>query len=69
MSAPTAHLLHAIDPATGKPLEANKLKAEVAAFMAAGRAVTMACTASQGAKMVDSTGCRGRAAGAAVTVT
>lgn len=33
---PAAHLLRVIDPATGKPLEANKLKAEVAAFMAAG---------------------------------
>lgn len=31
-----AHLLHVVDPATGQPLEANKLKAEVAAFMAAG---------------------------------
>jgi len=45
MSAPTAHLLCAIDPATGKPLEANKLKAEVAAFMAAGGAVILACAA------------------------
>lgn len=32
-----AHLLHVTDPSTGRPLEANKLKAEVAAFMAAGR--------------------------------
>jgi hypothetical protein len=31
-----AHLLRVVDPATGQPLEANKLKAEVAAFMAAG---------------------------------
>jgi hypothetical protein len=32
-----AHLLRVTDPSTGRPLEANKLKAEVAAFMAAGR--------------------------------
>jgi hypothetical protein len=31
-----AHLLRVVDPATGQTLEANKLKAEVAAFMAAG---------------------------------
>jgi hypothetical protein len=33
---PAAHLLRVTDPATGKPLEAGQLKAEVAAFMAAG---------------------------------
>jgi hypothetical protein len=32
----TAHLLPAIDPATGKPLDNHQLKAEIHTFMAAG---------------------------------
>jgi cytochrome P450 len=31
-----AHLLSAIDPATGKPLDDHQLKAEISTFMAAG---------------------------------
>jgi cytochrome P450 len=32
----TAHLLSAIDPATGKPLDDHRLKAEISTFMGAG---------------------------------
>lgn len=39
-----AHLLRVVDPATGKQLEPHKLKAEVAAFMAAGEAASRAAS-------------------------
>lgn len=32
----SAHLLSAVDPSTGKPLDASQLKAEVSTFMLAG---------------------------------
>jgi cytochrome P450 len=32
----TAHLLSAIDPATGKPLDDRQLRAEISTFMGAG---------------------------------
>lgn len=33
---PAAHILSAVDPATGKPLDDAQAKAEIAIFMAAG---------------------------------
>jgi cytochrome P450 len=36
IAALAGHLLSAIDPATGKPLDDTQIKAEVSTFMAAG---------------------------------
>jgi hypothetical protein len=38
-----AHLLQVNDPAIGKPLTPNQLKAEIAVFMAAGEAAATKC--------------------------